>query len=50
MASFRLKYQGEVLRDNLNHEELADLLQDLALEFYENENFDPEQLEMEEIN
>jgi hypothetical protein len=50
MKKFRVTYRGEVFRDNLNYDETADALHELALKYYNNEKINPDDIQMEEID
>jgi hypothetical protein len=46
---FNILYKGRKLYQNLSHEECAEILEELSSEFYQNEDFDVTELELEEI-
>jgi hypothetical protein len=46
---FNVLYQGRKIYQNLTIEECSDILHEFSLQYYEGENIDPNELEMEEI-
>jgi hypothetical protein len=46
---FNVLYKGRKIFQNLSYEECAEVLENLSIEFYESGNYDPEQIELEEI-
>jgi hypothetical protein len=46
---FNVLYKGRKIFQNLSYEECAEALENLSQEFYESGEYDPEQIELEEI-
>lgn len=48
---FRILYKGDVIHENLTHEECAEILFDLSQEYYNSDGmeFDPNYIQLEEI-
>jgi (2Fe-2S) ferredoxin len=46
--SLNIVYRGRVLYQNLTHEECAEILQDLSERYYEDQEFDVNELELRE--
>jgi hypothetical protein len=50
MKRFNILYKGRVIYQDLSYESCADVLEDLSREYYQNEQFDANEIELEEIN
>jgi hypothetical protein len=50
MKKFRVTYKGQLMFDDLNYDQAADALHELALKFYEDEKIYPTDIQIEEIN
>ena len=51
MARFNILYDGEVIHNNLSHEDAIEILQDLSEKYYRGEdNFDANLLKMEDVD
>ena len=51
MARFKILYDGEVIHNNLSHEDAIEILQDLSEKYYRGEdNFDANLLKMEDVD
>jgi hypothetical protein len=48
--TFRVVYKGQVLSENLTYDQTADVLHDLALKYYEDEQIDVNEIKLEEID
>jgi hypothetical protein len=48
---FNILYRGEVLYENLSHEKCAEILEDIALNYFEDSenNINPNEIELEEL-
>jgi hypothetical protein len=46
---FNILYNGRAIYKNLSHEDCVDILSELSERYYEDENFDVNELELEEI-
>jgi hypothetical protein len=46
--TFDILYRGRKLYQNLTHEECAEILDDLAQRYYQDEEFDANELELKE--
>jgi hypothetical protein len=46
---FNVLYKGRKIFQNLSYEECAEVLENLSLEFYESGEYDPKEIELEEI-
>ena len=46
---FNVLYDGRKIYQNLSYEECSEILQDLAEEYYENDQYDPDLIELEEV-
>jgi hypothetical protein len=48
---FNILYQGEVLYENLSHEDCAEILEDIAFNYFEDpeNNINPNEIKLEEI-
>jgi (2Fe-2S) ferredoxin len=46
---FDIVYRGRVLYRNLTHEECAEILEELSKKYYEDEEFEVNELELREI-
>ena len=49
MAKFNILYDGEVLHKALSYEKSTEVLDELAQKFYNEGEFNPELLELEEV-
>jgi hypothetical protein len=49
MAKFNIVYDGEVLHKAVSYEKSTEILDELAEKFYNNGEFNPELLELEEV-
>lgn len=49
MTKFNITYDGEILYDNLSYEKSTEVLDELAEKFYNEGEFNPELLELEEV-
>lgn len=49
MTHFRITFKGETLKEGLNYDQAADALHELALKYYENEEINPDDIQMEEM-
>jgi len=49
MKTFNVLYKNRVLYRNLSHEECAEVLEELSQRYYEDDEFNLNDLEMEEI-
>jgi len=47
--TFNILYKGRKIYQNLTHEECAEVLENLAQEYYENEEYNVNEIELEEI-
>ena len=47
--TFNILYKGRKIYQDLSYEECAEVLDELSSKYYTNEEFDIEQLELEEI-
>jgi hypothetical protein len=47
--AFNILYKGRKIYQNLSHEECTEILDELSSKYYTEEDFDIEQLELEEI-
>tara|TARA_R100000808_G_scaffold13690_1_gene32984 strand:+ start:363 stop:539 length:177 start_codon:yes stop_codon:yes gene_type:complete len=51
MKKFKILYDGEVIHNNLSHEDAIEILQDLSEKYYRGEdNFDANLLKMEDVD
>ena len=51
MVRFNILYDGEVIHNNLSHEDAIEILQDLSEKYYRGEdNFDANLLKMEDVD
>jgi hypothetical protein len=51
MKRINILYKGRKIYQDLTHEECADILQDLALKYFEGDDtIDPNEIDMEEID
>ena len=46
---FNVLYKGRKIFQNLSYEECAEVLENLSQKYYESGEYDPEQIELEEI-
>jgi hypothetical protein len=46
---FNVLYKGRKIFQNLSYEECTEVLENLSEKFYESGEYDPEQIELEEI-
>ena len=49
MKTFNILYHGHKMYMNLSYEECAEVLEDLSQRYYEDDEFDVNELELEEI-
>lgn len=47
--SYNILYKGRTIYHNLSQEQAMNILEDMASEYYENETYDPNEIELEEI-
>ena len=47
--AFNILYKGRKIYQNLSHEECAEVLDELSSKYYTDEEFDIQQIELEEI-
>lgn len=47
--SFNILYKGRKIYQDLSYEECVEVLDNLSQEYYQNENYDVNQIELEEI-
>ena len=47
--TFNILYKGRKIYQNLSHEECAEVLEELSQRYYEDEDFNANDLELEEI-
>jgi hypothetical protein len=49
MRRFNILYKGRKIYQDLSYEECAEVLESLSQEFYADQKYDPNEIEMEEI-
>jgi hypothetical protein len=49
MKKFNVLYKGRKIHQDLSHEQCAEVLMDLSETYYDDENFDINEIELEEI-
>ena len=49
MKRFNVLYKGRKIHQDLSHEQCAEVLMDLSETYYDDENFDVNEIELEEI-
>ena len=47
--SYNILYKGRKIYHNLSQDQAMDILEDMAKEYYNNEVYDPYEIELEEI-
>jgi hypothetical protein len=47
---FNILYKGRKIHTNLSYEECADILDEISQKYYDNEEYDPNEIELEELN
>ena len=47
---FNILYRGEILHSDLTHEEVTEVLDKLASQFYDTGEYNPNEIELEELN
>lgn len=50
MKRFNILYKGRKIYQDLSYEDCAELLEDLSQEYYQKEDFDANEIELEEVN
>jgi len=49
MTKFNILYQGNIMYENLSHEECTEVLQELSEQFFSGDDIDPNLIELKEI-